>query len=253
MNFYKITIARSIFILFILVVLFSSCNNPWAKKEEKQNSAANDSIQIVKNPFKTDPSKIEYEIPILKGTKLRHGVQKRFYPNGDLYSQIPFTRNVRNGVAFTYYKSLGKGSPTVWKEHPYTKGKLNGLCKRYHEDGTLQAEYTYTNGLRAVGLKEYNKSGKEIKLPSLILTKQNVAGYIQIKARMSNNTKKVKMYTGMLAEGKYVTKNKKEIKVKNGVAELLIPLTTNKKSVTVIATMTTKYYNQHVISKTITL
>jgi hypothetical protein len=243
---------KSIFILAIFVVLFSSCNNPSGKKVENQEGA-NDSIQIVKKPFKTDPSKIEYHIPILKGTQLRQGVQKRFYADGGLYSKIPFTRNVRNGIAYTYYKTYGKGKPAVWKEQVYVDGKLNGVCKRYHEDGKLQAEYSYKAGFPAVGLKEFSKSGKEVKHPSLILTKKNVDGYIQIKARMSNNSKKVKMYTGVLIEGKYVSNNKKELDLKNGVGEILIPATTTKKSITVIATMSTKYHNQLRIAKTIAL
>lgn len=244
---------KSILIFTLIVVLFSSCSNTSTKNTDKQDSTVNDSIQIVKNPFKNDHSKIEYEIPILKGTKLRHGVQKRFYSNGDIYSKIPYIRNVKNGVAYTYYKSYGKSNPAVWKEQPYVNGKLDGLCKRYHEDGTLQAEYFYKSGLQAVGLKEFSKSGKEIKLPTLILSKKNVGGFIQIKAKMSNNTKKVKYYTGTLVEGKYVSKNKKEVSTKSGVGEISISAASGQKSVTVIATMSTKYYNKYITSKTISL
>ena len=244
---------KSIINFILILSVFISCSNPSTKKEDKQDNSENDSIQIVRNPFKNEPSKIEFEIPILKGTKLRHGVQKRFYTNGDLYSQIPFTRNVRNGIAYTYYQSFGNGEPMVWKEQPYINGKLDGVCKRYYEDGKLQAEYTYKNGLPALGLKEYSQSGKEINQPKLILSKKNVDGYIQINAKMSNNSKKVKMFTGVLVDGKYISDNKKEITVKNGMGEILIPASSNVKSVTVIATLFTKYYNTYYTAQTIYL
>ena len=189
---------KAILTITTILILFSSCINKSAKNADTKNETANDSIQIVKNPFKNNPDKIEYEIPILKGTKLRQGVQKRFYPHGSLYSEIPFTRNVRNGIAYTYYKAYNGEKPAVWKEQTYVNDKLDGLCKRYHENGKLQAEYNYKSGLPEAGLKEYNQSGKEIKHPTLILSKNNSDGYIQIKVRMSNNTKKVKYYTSAL-------------------------------------------------------
>ena len=244
---------KTILTFAAILILFSSCINKSAKNGDAKNETVNDSIQIVKNPFKNNPDKIEYEIPILKGTKLRHGVQKRFYPHGSLYSKIPFTRNVRNGTAYTYYKAYNGAKPAVWKEQIYVNGKLDGLCKRYHEDGTLQAEYNYKKGLPGIGLKEYNKSGKEIKHPTLILSKNNSNGYIQIKIKMSNNTKNVKYYTSVLIEGRYLSDNKKKIKVTNGVGEILIPASTNKKSITVIAIMSTRYHNKYITYKTISL
>lgn len=243
---------KSILIPLMLVVLISSCINPSTKNTQKQDNLENDSIVIVKTPFKNEPKKIEYEIPVLKGTELRHGVQKRFYSNGiSLYSEIPFTRNVRNGIAYTYYQTYGEGKPPVWKEQIYINGKLDGICKRYYEDGKLQAEYEYKSGLPAIGLKEYSKSGKEIQQPVLILSQKKVDGYIHITASMSNKTKNVKMYEGVLVDGKYVSNNITEINVKNGVGEILIPDYSNKKSITVIASLTTRYYNTYYTSKTL--
>jgi hypothetical protein len=244
---------KSILVFAVFLIMFSSCFNKTGKEESSSEPAVLDSIQIVKKTFKTNPEKIEYEIPILRGTKLRHGVQKRFYTDGCLYSKIPYTRNIRNGVAYTYYKAYGGKKPVVWKEQPYVNGKLEGLCKRYHDDGKIQAEYSYKRGMPEVGLKEYSKSGKEIKLPTLILNKNNTNGYIQIKAKMSKKTKNVKYYTGVLVEGKYVSDNKKEVSVKNGVGEILIPATTKQKSITVIAMSTTRYRNKYITSKTISL
>lgn len=248
----KVKMMTRILLSFAMVVLFVSCmNNKSSKDTEEQDKAANDSITIVRKPFNDNPSKIEYEIPILKGTKLRHGVQKRFSMDGCLYSEIPYTRNVRNGVAFTYYKAYGDKKPLVWKEQPYVNGKLNGICKRYHRDGVLQAVYSYKNGLREIGLKEFRQNGKEIAHPKLILDKKIGSSSIQITARMSNDTKNVKYYTGTLVEGKYVSENKKAIAVSNGVGK--VSVSPNQKSVTIIAMLSTNYYNTYVTAKTISL
>jgi antitoxin component YwqK of YwqJK toxin-antitoxin module len=244
---------RTILTFILLLVLFSACLNNQTKNSNDKEKSDNDSIQIIRNPYKNNPKQIEYEIPILKGTKLRHGIQKRYYAHGSLYSEIPYTRNVKTGTAFTYYQAYNGAKPVVWKEQRYVNGKLEGLCKRYHKDGKLQAEYYYKQGHPMVGLKEYGKTGKLITQPNLILTKRRENGMILVKARMSNNKKKVKYYTGKLIEGKYLPKNLKEVQVKNGVGEILESAFSGRKSITVTAVMSTGYYNKYVTSKTISL
>jgi hypothetical protein len=227
--------------------------NNQTKNSENEGGAENDSIQIIKTPFKKNPKQIEYEIPVLKGTKLRHGVQKRYYSHGSLYSKTPYIRNKKNGISYTYYQAYNGKKPIVWKEQSYVDNKLDGLCKRYHKDGKLQAEYYYKQGYPMVGLKEYGNTGKEITQPKLIVTKSREGGFIQIKARMSDNKKRVKFYTGNLIEGKYFSNNLKEVQVKNGVGEILEPASSGKKSITVVAVISTSYYNKYITSKTISL
>lgn len=86
------------------------------------------------------------------GSGIKHGIQKRFYRNGSLYSTIPYRQGKRADTAFTYNLAADGGKSNVWKEQLYKNNHLDGICKRYHADGMLLAEYEYKNGLQRVGL-----------------------------------------------------------------------------------------------------
>ena len=238
------------FILFFIIILTSCINKPQNTTSEN-NESSNDSIQVIKEPYKNNPNVVEYEIPVFKGTKMRHGIQNRFYLHGSLYSQIPYVYGKREGTAFTYYPSHSDIKPAVWKEQPYVNNELNGICKRYHENGKLQAEYEYKNGLPSIGMKEFYESGKPVKLPDLILTKSRIADGYYISARLANNSKKVDFYIGNLVEGKYLPEGLKGMQVKNGLGEIVV--SNSSKSITVSAVYITRYRNKCIISKTINL
>ncbi len=238
----------------LVAVFFNSCFLINSKQEVAETDVnANDSLEVVNVPFKHNPKKIEYEIQVLKGTKVIHGVKKRFYEHGSMYSQIPYKKGKKHGTAYTYYQEYKGGKPNIWKEQPYTEGKLDGVCHRYHRNGKMQSEYEYKKGLPEIGLKEWKESGEEVKLPKLIVTKEIVNHQIHIKARMSNKAKNVKYYSGKLVEGKYVPKNQVPLLTKNGIGELTVPHTSTQKSVTVTAILNTRYRNTYYTAKTIYL
>lgn len=246
---------KRVLIFSVLLFIFSSCINQGAKRLEQQmkEDAEKDSIFVIKKPFANDPTKIEYEIPVLKGTNLRHGIQKRYYSHGSLYSEVPYIRNERNGIAYTYYKAFKNESPAVWKEQPYVNGKLNGLCKRYYSSGKLQAEYEFKDGLPAIGLKEYTESGEEISMPVLTAKSSPTSIYYYVTAQLSKSNNKTTFYIGELIEGKYMPENMKKMQERNGVAEILIPREGGQKTVTVIAVFTTRLSDQCILAKTINL
>lgn len=243
-----------IFSAITIVFLLSSCLNQGAKRIEKaaKEKAEKDSIMVIQKPFANDPQKIEYEIPVLKGTQLRQGMQKRFYAHGSVYSEIPYTRNVRQGTAYTYYKAFNGETPKVWKEQPYVDGKLHGLCRRYFESGALQAEYEYREGLPAIGLKEYNESGKLMPQADLTLVSTNTKQYFYITASLSKKVGKVNYFTGELVDGKYMPLEMKKVQERDGVAELLIPRD-GPSSVCIVAVYSTRLTNQCILAKTIRL
>lgn len=241
---------RKITFYLVFVLFLTSCFSE-KKKQVAKSTNNNDSTLIVKKPFKNDPKKIEYEISVLKGTNKRHGFQKRYYPHGSIYSKIFYLNNKREGIAKTYYQAFKSAKPQVWKVQPYKNGKLNGTCRRYHKNGKLQAEYDYKLGLASVGLKEYTNKGVELKQPKLQLSKREKNGFIEITAKMSNKTRRVKYYTGMLVEGKYLSKNMNEIEVKNGIGKLQIPVNAHKRSERITAVLSTRYYNKLIVSSVI--
>lgn len=241
----------NLFLLLLFAIIISACNTSPKQAIAEDAKNENDSTEIVLKPYKGTEDLIEYEIPILKGTKTIHGIQKRFYRHGSLYSAIPYKNGKRVGTAYTYYMAAEGVEPKVWKEQNYVENVLDGICKRYHDDGTLQAEYAYKNGNPGTEFKEYSKSGKPIKLPSLILSANKTASGYYVSARLSNDLQKVDYFIGNLIEGKYLPKGLKGLQVKNGLGEIMVDAT--EKSVTITAVFSTRYRNKCLISKTIKL
>jgi hypothetical protein len=244
---------KSYQILSAIIILFFGCNNQQTgQQQETVNSkpATNEGISVITRLYENSATAVEYEIPVIKGTNIRHGVQKRYYKHGSLYSEIPYLAGKRNGVAYTYYPVAGKAEPVIWKEQPYVNDILEGICKRYHRDGRLQAEYEYKNGMPATGLKEYYQSGNPVKLPDLILNKARTLENYYVTARLSDGSKNVDYFIGDLIEGKYLPENLKGLQVVQGTGEILLPLDT--KTATITAVKFTDYKNRYIVSKSIT-
>lgn len=236
-----------------LIILFISISCTYRPQEEKKPIANEkvDSIQVVRKPFENNPDLIEYEIPVYRGTQMKHGVQKRFYRHGSLYSAIPYDHGIKVGTAYTYYPAAEGKEPVVWKEQPYKKNKLDGICKRFHKDGTLQAEYEYKNGMPATGLKEFSQTGKEIKLPSIKVSQNRIHDGVLITASLSNGASEVDYFMGNLVDGKYMPKGLKALQVRKGVGEVVYRGTS--KTVTITAVYSTRYRNKYLVSKTISI
>ncbi|WP_319502246.1 hypothetical protein [uncultured Draconibacterium sp.] len=232
-------------LLFLL-----ACNSDPKKEVSENKGEESTGLEIIKRPYRNS-DQIEYEISVVKGTAIKHGIQKRYYLHGSLYSAIPYIAGKKQGVAYTYYQAALDREPQVWKEQPYEEDELNGTCKRYHRDGTLQAEYEYKNGLRAVGLKEYTESGKEIEEPKLLLTKHRVATGYLIEARLSEDYDNVDYFIGELTEGKYLPQKMKGLQTRNDVGEIIVSQTSG--SVTITAEYSTRYQNRGVVSNSINL
>ncbi len=241
---------RLCFFLVIILFVSSGCKIKTRESISTPKEAIIDSIEIVEKPYKNS-TRIEYEIPIIRGTTKKHGMQKRYYLSGSIYSKIPYDNNLKQGIAYTYYQSAPGNDPQVWKEQPYVNDQLHGTCKRYHRDGTLQAEYEYKNGLPALGLQEYSESGKPLKQPALILTKKKVNDGYYITARLSEDFEKADYFVGSLEEGRYLPKNLKGLQVRQGLGEIVI----NKDSgrVTISALYFTRYHNWGLVSNSIQL
>lgn len=241
---------NKLILLLLLAFAMQSCFSE--KKEKNQGQPTNDTITVIKKPFPNNPKKIEYEIPVLTGTQKRHGLQKRYYSHGSLYSEINYLHNKRVGVAKTYYPTYGKKAPQVWKLQPYINGKLDGMCKRFHKNGKLQAEYLYKKGLKSTVFKEYTNKGKPIKQPELIVKKTKRDGEWVLTMYMSNKSRSVQFLKGNLVEGKFLTANLEKIKPNSkGIAKTFVSTQSGLKHVTITAVMSTRYRNKYIVSKTI--
>lgn len=238
-------------LFFTIIWLIHSCSGGQKKAPSGQKHGVQDSIVVIKKAYENNPGATEYEIPVFRGTNMRHGIQKRYYVHGSVYSEIPYTYGKKNGNAYTYYQAALGAKPVIWKEQPYVNDTLHGTCRRFHRDGRLQAEYEYNKGLPGTGLREFNESGNPVALPKLILNKSKTGEYYFITARLDKKMKEVNYYLGPLVEGKYFPSGLKGLQVKGETGEILVPVTAGK--VTVTAVFFTKYGNQAIISSSIVL
>jgi antitoxin component YwqK of YwqJK toxin-antitoxin module len=97
------------------------------------------------------------------------------YRSGTYYYELGFTNGVLNGSATTYKGEI-LSNETIWEngekilvieydydersETPYKNGVVEGVAKRYLQDGTLRREVTYKNGVRDGRENYYEKNGK---------------------------------------------------------------------------------------------
>lgn len=239
---------KTFWLLLLSLIVICSCVNQTETPDESDTK--DEGIEIITKLYENSESAIEYEIPIVKGTTIKHGIQKRFYQHGSLYSEIPYVAGNREGIAYTYYPVNENEEPLIWKEQSFANNKLEGICKRYHRNGKLQSEYEYKNGLPGTGLKEYYQSGNPVDLPDLVLNKARTLENFYVSAKLTDGTKDVDYYIGDLIEGKYLPGNLKGLQVVNGLGEILVPL--NTKKITITAVMFTEYDNRYIVSKSLT-
>ena len=82
-------------------------------------------------------------------------VEIKYYPNGDIETEIPWKNGKWNGVQKKYY-----GNGQLAEETPYKNGKLNGTAKKYSGDGRIVSETIYKgDGINFVE-KDYYENGQ---------------------------------------------------------------------------------------------
>lgn len=72
----------------------------------------------------------------------REGIEKTWYPSGQLMVETPWVNGVMEGSATFYYEN-GSIQATV----PYYNNKIEGVQKSWHENGAPQGEETYSDNL----------------------------------------------------------------------------------------------------------
>ena len=103
----------------------------------------------------------EYDIPTstllsernYKNNKLE-GIEKIYYPNGQVDGEFNYKNGVHEG-SFKYYYKDG----TLKQEGAYVGGQIEGLLKSYYPTGILREEVMHVNGYTNGAFKEYNENG----------------------------------------------------------------------------------------------
>ena len=112
----------------------------------------------------------------------KNGLWKKYYPEGEMWSQITYKNNRPAGDFTTYYQNgvieekgsfytSGRGKYTgdfvryhengnISQEKKFNEsGKTNGVQKLYHENGQVAVEWSSTNGMEVGELTRYYENG----------------------------------------------------------------------------------------------
>ncbi len=91
----------------------------------------------------------------------KNGLEKFYYPTGELWSRTTYYRDRKDGVEKLYYKS---GS--IMRLKPYNRGLLDGMEKAYWKNGELMEEIPHKNGVKQGAARYYNMDGSlfEVKI-----------------------------------------------------------------------------------------
>jgi hypothetical protein len=133
---------------------------------------------------------------------LANGVFKQYLKNGNVYEESHYVNGVQYGVTKRYYED-GK----LELEIPYDSGRVHGIQKKYRRDGKLAYEAPYHFGEPCKGLKEYYTSGKLVdKIPEIIVkVEDHMWEDNRYSLRLSvPGARDVKFFTGSLTDGKYI-------------------------------------------------
>lgn len=90
---------------------------------------------------------------ILDFLKIRNGLHKTYYDNGELMAEINYKYGQRQGIAKWYYED-----GNILFEAEYVDGKPEGAIKSYNRDGRLAFDGKYIDGIRGF-FKEYDAKG----------------------------------------------------------------------------------------------
>jgi antitoxin component YwqK of YwqJK toxin-antitoxin module len=184
---------------------------------------------------------IKTEIHVEDG--MRNGITKNFDEKGRVVSTAEYKNDTLEGEMINYnpengkitakalYKKNNQDGPatlcytdgSLYREMFYIDGHLDSIVKTYWPDGKLQAENLFKMSDCAVGLKEWDKTGKEIKQPYIVIEEINQLALMNkfiLKIYLSDGTKKVDFYAGDLKEGKYFDPDIATIRDENGVTTM---------------------------------
>ena len=213
-------IIKTIFILSIIGLIVSSCDDPNRKKITKSNKKTEWIVtkegDSVLRKYRNDGSLLSYTTYV---NRIKNGPAKKFYENGKTQFEINYKDGKKNGIVKWYYDN-GK----LYRESVYVNGKIDGIQKKYYESGKLMAENPYEMGRVLPGLKEYTKSGKLKKIyPKLKIKAIDRLAFENkyiIRLSLSPKAKKPKFFQVMrLPDEKYTYL--KDLTLKNGTGELV--------------------------------
>lgn len=221
---------------FLILINFFACDTSNTPAEKKQKGPKNGLVHTYNEDGSVSAS-INYKDGI------RHGVATDFYTDGKLRAEIDYVNGLKEGTAKWYHKN-----GQVFRTTEYLANLRNGFQRKYYEDGTLMSEIVFHDDQPGVGLKEFNKSGREriakvdfvFDMPATLSD-----GSLRYHVKLNNKVKEVTLYQGNLKDGKFLHDGMNEINKTSNTGFVTIPKGVNE--VTVVAKYKTRYKNYRLV------
>ncbi len=152
-----------------------------------------------------------------------HGLSKQYFKNGQVFEEAVYVNGKIHGTRKTYYEN---GQPST--ETPYDSGRVHGVKKKFRKDGKIAFEAPYHFDKPCVGVKEYFLSGNPVNnYPSIQiktidrLLKDNL---FILEVSLSNSSTRVDFYEGQLTDAKYIGNQVRTVHTAEGVGRIYYSL-----------------------------
>jgi len=132
----------------------------------------------------------------------RNGKTYHYYRNGKIKKIVPFTNDVKNGLAFTFDVDSNITSITRYRNNEIIlyeeinsyneKNQKTGVWKSFYTDGTIKEEKKYLNGKLNGVYKIYNQSGYLVnaihyKNGEIVKESENFSTEIDLREKFDDN------------------------------------------------------------------
>jgi hypothetical protein len=249
-------------VLIFIGILFISCHNNsknWIAKEYYQDGSIKSEIAMT-DTMRNGIAKYYSEKGHLlstaeyKNDKREGWVINYITENGKIGTKAFYKNDLQDGQVFQYYKE-----GMLFRESTYTKGRVNGVIKTYWPDGKVKAENTFKMGKPAIGLKEFDKTGRIIQQPFIKITEINQAALLNrviLKFSLSDGNTDVDFYLDKLEENKYFHPSTFRLRIDDGMSSKEYPVHRGQTlidKISVVAKVKTNYGNTLILQKSYNL
>jgi hypothetical protein len=260
---------RFFHLYLILILLLAGCKpvrNPSANESEKDSLK----IRVVTERYSNGAIKME---TTTKGN-LRHGLTRNYRMDGRLMSEVNYADNVKQGISRDFYDNgkvrmeipfqngLKDGNAKwfyetgeIYRVTPYVKGKKEGVQMIFFKDGKKMAEVPYKEDTALPGLKEFDRNGRLLPVPSIILKEHDMIALQEkfiLQIQLSDKSTNVTFYEGEISDWRNFPGALPPIPMTNGVGQLVHQVTrgtTVMRTINIIAIKKTELGNDLILQK----
>lgn len=192
---------------------------------------------------------------LLSTAEYKNGKHEGIMINYNTATQKPvikatFKNDIQEGPVIQYYRE-----GMVWRESNYVNGRIDGEMKTYWASGKIKALSYFKMGIPATGLKEYDKEGKLLTNPAIVVQEVDQLALLNkviIKLSLSKEVNEVEFYLDELKEGKYFDPKSYKLRTDNFIATIEYPVPRGNifmKELSFVAKCKTKYDNTLILQK----